>query len=213
MHIEFLTEEPSAEAALYHLIPRLILESTTWEIRVFQGKTDLMQKLPRRLQAYPDWLPHQFGPQWCIVVLVDRDDDDCKELKARLDEIAAESGLVTRTAARLAGHAGYNIVNRIAIEELEAWFFGDDEALQAAYPFVPATFSKRRGFRDPDGIRGGTWEKLEKVLEKRYPTGMPKVEVASTVAKHMDPDVNRSRSFQAFRDAVGAIEKDLMSEG
>jgi hypothetical protein len=211
MHVEFLTEEPSAEAALAYLVPRLLPDPATWEVRSFQGKGDLLQKLPDRLRAYPDWLPHRFGPRWCVVVLVDRDDEDCHELKARLEGIAAGTGLVTRTAAHREGHGDYDVVNRIVVEELEAWFFGDVEALRTAYPFVSATLASKSGFRDPDDISGGTWERLEKLLNKRYPTGMPKVEVAAAVAEHMVPDRNRSRSFQVFRDAVQDLSKDLAS--
>lgn len=50
----------------------------------------------------------------------------------------------------------FQVVNRIAVEELEAWFFGDWSALQAAYPRVPATIPQKARFRDPDAIVGGT---------------------------------------------------------
>lgn len=209
MHVEFLTEDRSAEAALSHLAPRLLSEDTTWEIRSFQGRPDLLKNLSSRLRAYPNWLPHTYSTPWCIVVLVDRDQDDCKELKARMNEIASGANLTTRTTMRRTGRNWYQIVNRIAVEELEAWFFGDVDALRAAYPFVSATLHRKAKFRNPDRISGGTWEQLEKILERAYPTGMPKVEVASKVSQHMDPDVNRSPSFQAFRDAVRAIEAEL----
>jgi hypothetical protein len=44
-----------------------------------------------------------------------------KKLKEQLQQIAVAAGLLTRT------HAPHNfrVINRIAIEELEAWFFGD----------------------------------------------------------------------------------------
>lgn len=201
MHVELLVEEPSAEAALQHLLPRLLPEDVSWEIRTFSGKTALLQELPNRLSAYPQWLPHLYGPQWCVVVLVDRDDDDCLQLKATLEHIIFRAGLVSRSGDR----ERYNALPRIAIEELEAWFFGDVPALRAAYPSVPETLAAKAPFRDPDDIRGGTWERLEKVLERTYPGGMPKVEVASNVAPYMDPDANRSHSFGVFRDAVREI--------
>lgn len=201
MHVELLTEEPSAEAALRVLVPRLLPAVTSWEVRPFTGKGALLSALPTRLRAYPDWLPHVHGPDWCVVVLIDRDDDDCHTLKGELERITAEAGLVSRTA----NPEAYRVVNRIVVEELEAWFFGDVDALRAAYPFVPASLDQQRGFRDPDDIRGGTWERLEAVLAKAYPTGMPKVEVASSIAPHMDPERNRSASFRAFRDALQSL--------
>jgi hypothetical protein len=33
-------------------------------------------------------------------------------------------------------------LNRIAVEELEAWFFGDIEALRAVYPKLSATLGR-----------------------------------------------------------------------
>ncbi|MBE7558904.1 DUF4276 family protein [bacterium] len=196
-HVEVLVEEPSAEAALQRVIPR-ILPSSSFLIHPFSDKRDLLNKLPQRLDGYSRWLP----ADWRIVVLLDRDRDDCRELKSQLDEWAAQRLLVTPSHAQRNRPA--NLVNRLAIEELEAWFFGDIEALRAAYPRVPANLGKRAPYRDPDAIAGGTWEALERVLRKAgyYPTGLPKIEVARRVSEYMDPDRNHSRSFQVFRDGL-----------
>ena len=101
----------------------------------------------------------------------------------------------------------FQILNRLAIEELEAWFFGDIEALVQAYPRVSPTLNRRRGYRDPDAIKGGTWEALERVLKRAgyFPSGMPKIAVARTVSTFMNPDHNSSRSFQVFRDGIRGI--------
>jgi Domain of unknown function (DUF4276) len=90
---------------------------------------------------------------------------------------------------------------------LESWFFGDVEALTRAYPKVPPTLAQRRGYRNPDAMTGGTWEKLERVLQDAgyYRNGMPKIEVARNVAEHMDPNRNRSRSFQVFFQGLRAL--------
>jgi hypothetical protein len=133
---------------------------------------------------------------------VDRDNDDCKALKKQLDEIAIKSDLNRPRNARPKGKV--RVLNRIAIEELEAWFFGDVKALSEAFPRVPETLGNKQGFRHPDAISGGTWERLEGVLKRAgyYSTGMPKTEVAREVARRMDPARNRSRSFQVFRDGL-----------
>ncbi|MEO4048762.1 DUF4276 family protein [Pseudomonas sp. CAU 1711] len=192
-------EEYSMEAALEQLLPR-ILGMVESQIIRFQCKDDLLKKAPERLRGYASWLPDT----WRILVLVDRDDDRCVELKARLESIATAAGLLTKTASGKGQR--FQVVNRIAIEELEAWFFGDWPAVQAAYPRVPATVPQRAGFRDPDAIAGGTWETLERVLKQSgyFSTGLRKLEVARSVARHMDPNRNRSRSFQAFAGAVAA---------
>jgi len=56
-HIEFLVEEPSAEAALRGLVPQIIGDALSYGIRVFQGKPDLLSQLPDRLKGYRRWLP------------------------------------------------------------------------------------------------------------------------------------------------------------
>jgi hypothetical protein len=52
MHIEFLVEEQSAEAALSRIVPAIIGPSISVAIRRFQGKHDLLGKLPARLAGY-----------------------------------------------------------------------------------------------------------------------------------------------------------------
>lgn len=192
-------EEFSMEAALEQLLPKL-LGDIEFQIIRFQCKDDLLKKAPERLRGYASWLP----ANWRILVLVDRDDDDCIVLKAELENMAAAAGLLTKTAAD--NGQCFQVVNRIAIEELEAWFFGDWSAVQAAYPRVPATLPQKAGFRDPDAVAGGTWEALERVLKKAgyFSTGLRKVELARSVAVHMNPPNNTSRSFQIFAGAVTA---------
>jgi hypothetical protein len=62
-------------------------------------------------------------------VIIDEDRADCQALKQVLEKEAHDAGLLTRTAA--AGQP-YQVLNRIAIEELEAWFFGDVEVQSKA---------------------------------------------------------------------------------
>jgi Domain of unknown function (DUF4276) len=193
-----LVEEPSMEVALDHLLPKMLIDAQ-FEIRRFQCKDDLLKNLPARLRGYRNWLPDN----WAILVLVDRDDDNCLALKQDLERVAAAAGLVSKT---IAGGGTFQVANRIAIEELEAWYFGDWAAVQAAFPRVPSTLPNRAGFRDPDAVSGGTWEALERVLKRAgyFKTGLRKVECARLVGQNMDPAKNSSRSFQAFSDAVAS---------
>ncbi len=193
-------EEPSMEAALEHLLIK-IMGGIGFEIRRFQCKDDLLKNLPIRLAAYSTWLPEN----WAILVLVDRDDDDCATLKQRLEFIASKSGLISKNVAGRGNH--FQIANRIAVEELEAWFFGDWQAVKTAYPKVSATIPQKAAFRDPDRILGGTWEALERVLKNAgyFSSGLRKLECARAVARHMCPERNASRSFQSFCEAIVAI--------
>lgn len=196
-HLEILVEEPSMEAFLTALLPRLLTDGTTFKIITFQGKSDLLGKLESRLRAYAAWLPATHR----IVIVVDRDDDDCVALKRRLEDCAAAAGLLSRTAAN---GRPWRVVTRIAVEELEAWYFGDWEAARQAYPRVKATVPAQAAYRDPDRIAGGTWEHFEKVLRDSgyYRSGLRKIEAARALGQRIDPVRNRSRSFVAFRDAI-----------
>lgn len=201
MHLEVLVEEPSAEAALRELLPRILGPEVAFRILPHQGKQDLLEKLPNKLRGYRHWLPED----WRIVVLIDEDRQDCKELKGRLESEAKRAGFSTRSSP--AARRDFQVLNRLAVEELEAWFFGDPEALRSAYPGIPASLEYKAKYRDPDAVAGGTWEALERVLKQAgyFPAGLAKIETARSVARHMDPERNRSKSFQVFRDGLRAL--------
>jgi len=200
-HVEVLVEEPSMEAALRHLLPG-ILAGVSFQVYPYQCKDELLKRLPQRLKGYASWLP----PDWRIVVLVDRDNDDCSVLKAHLEEMAAHAGLTTRSGAT---GMPYRVINRLAIEELEAWYFGDWEAVRAAYPRVAQTIPSKEPYRDPDAVRGGTWEAFERILRKAgyFRSGLRKIEAARLIAPHMQPDRNTSNSFRVFRDALHELTR------
>ncbi len=196
-HLELLVEEPSMEAFLRALLPRLLPQDRTFEVHPFQGKSDLLGKLEQRLRGYAAWLP----ADWRIVVVVDRDDDDCLVLKRRLEAVARSAGLQTRTRARI---SRWQLVNRIAIEELEAWYFGDWAAVRSAFPRASANVPRRQEFRDPDAIGGGTWEAFERVMQAHgyFKGGLAKIEAARAVGTHIDPARSSSRSFRTFSEAI-----------
>ncbi|MDR3221041.1 MAG: DUF4276 family protein [Candidatus Accumulibacter sp.] len=185
------------EALLEQLLPRL-LGAAEFEIICFQCKHDLLKKLPKRLKAYAGWLPKSQK----ILVLLDRDESDCHRLKQGLDIMAKKAGLIAKTV----NPRCFQIINRIVVEELEAWFFGDWKAVRSAYSKVPENIPRKARFRDPDAISGGTWEEFERVLKRAgyFSTGLRKLECARTIAPHMQPERNASRSFQAFREALAA---------
>ena len=197
MHIEFLVEEPSAEAALQAIVPKILGESAEFKIHPHQGKSDLLGKLPDRLKGYKAWLPEG----WRIVVLVDLDREDCRRLKNRLEHEARKAGLVTKSAAAT---GSFQVLNRLAIEELEAWFFGDIPAIVAAYPRVSPNLGQKAVYRIPDAIAGGTAEALQRVLQNAgyFKGGLAKIEAARAISMNMDPQRNRSRSFRAFRGGL-----------
>ena len=184
------------EAALEILLPK-IARNLTFRIYPHNGKETLLAKLPGRLRSYRQMMQ----PGWLILVVLDRDRDDCRKLKQHLELAAADAGLITKT--RAAG-GQFEVLNRIAIEELEAWYFGDWMAVRAAYPNVRKGIPRQARYRDSDAVAGGTAEALQRVLlNSGHIFGrLPKIEAARTIAPHMNPARNTSRSFQVFRDAL-----------
>jgi hypothetical protein len=200
MHIEFLVEEISMEDLLHNLLPKIIGKSISYRIHPFRGKQDLLKSLEKKLKGYKEWIPQDYR----IIVLVDRDNDDCIELKLRLEKIALKTSFGTKSNPK---DNYYTIINRIVIEELESWFFGDIIALNKAYPKISLFLSNNPKYRDPDEIKGGTWETLEKELQKKgyFKSGLQKRKLSRAVSQYMEPLRNRSKSFQVFRQGLECL--------
>ncbi|GMV68157.1 MAG: hypothetical protein AMXMBFR76_05960 [Pseudomonadota bacterium] len=201
MRVEFLVEEQSAEEILKHLLPRLIGQRAQWKLINLGSKSKLLKVLPQRLAAYRQRIAQ--GEDLRVVVLVDRDDDDCEVLKRRLEVMAREAKLATKSAPDAAGH--FLVLNRIVIEELESWFIGDPQALRKAFMGLPPIDASKGIFRNPDN--GGSWEALHRVLKKHgiYKSSYPKIDAARRIAPGLDIQVNRSRSFQVFVQGIEAL--------
>lgn len=198
MHFEFLVEEFSAKECLEQLLPKILAQTITYKVHDFRGKSDLIKKLPMRLKGYKDWIPDDYR----IIILVDRDNEDCKILKDKLEDIAKQTGLITKSISQ--DKQTFQVLNRIAIEELEAWFFGDVNAIVSAYSKVSPNLGQQAKYRKPDEITGGTWEALEKVLQKAgyHKGGLEKVKAAREISKCMTPEENCSPSFQVFYQGI-----------
>ena len=115
--------------------------------------------------------------------------------------MALNAGLATRSQPT---DGQFIVINRIVIEELEAWYFGDWRAVQNAYPRVSPAIPRQQQYRDPDAIQGGTWEQFERVLQRAgyFRNRLRKIEAAQSIGPYIDPENNRSHSFQCFRDAL-----------
>lgn len=201
-HLHVLVEEPSAEVVVRGLLERRFgrVGPTSWAVYTFQGKRDLLNKLAQRLRGLRRSLP----PDGCVLVLVDRDDEPCDSLKSRMIQTAREAGLIPSSDVH---DPSWNVAIRIVVEELEAWFWGDAEALYRAYPKITRDLHLKAPYRDPDAIKGGTWETLERELQRAgyFKGGLRKIEAATEIVAHMDPARNRSRSFQVFWATLDAM--------
>lgn len=183
---------------------KVLPENCAFGIHPHSGKSSLLRKLRDRLQGYAAWMSAVLEPdeyRIVVVVVVDRDMDDCHELKSRLEDICEEARLRSR---KVSGSSDWQVVTRIAIEELEAWYFGDWQAVQSAYPGVSPHIPNQAPYRDTDAISGGTWETFERILQTYgyFRQGLAKVQAATEIGKNMDPQRNRSQSFSVFHDAI-----------
>jgi hypothetical protein len=143
----------------------------------------LFGQLPAKLRAFA-----VKGADICVVVLVDQDDDDCSQLLANL-----------RKMLKKLKKKPVNVLFRIAMEEIEAWFLADQSAITAAY--AHATFHAVPG-GDPDLIDDPS-DIVAGCLGAPLPcTGQMKAEWAEGIAPHLDLDNPKSPSLAKFIEGV-----------
>lgn len=216
MHLEFLVEGQSDLTTLSILMKSILgsyQEPHTWKIHKHRGignipedpasfpdriNQTLLHNLPAKLRAYGK----EKREDLLIVVLVDLDD--------RPDSLAFEEQLIS-----LLEYCDErpNVLFRIAIEEVEAWFLGDHEAIRRAYP--DALLDKLGDY--VQDAQCGTWEKLADVVYsgginalvkhgKRSPFILEqKRKWAVAITPHMELERNMSPSFRSFWEGIGAV--------
>ena len=200
MHFEFLTEDLSGKAAMEILIPKLLGNDISYSIHPYKGlghipknmrpKTDaskriLLDRLPELLRGYG-------RTPYCgtIVIICDLDKRDKQQFLAELQEVLDTCDPKPQTLFCL------------AIEEFEAWYLGDLNAVRKAYP--KAKTAVLNNYIN-DAICD-TWELLadavcdggHKALLKKgwQAVGRQKSLWAKTICPHMSVDENRSPSFR-----------------
>lgn len=216
MHIEILVEDSSGNKLLQVLLPQLLGpqgDPHTWRLHNYKGIGRIPQGLTPKTEASKrillDRLPkilRGIGKTPgidAVVVVLDTDKRDCATFLAELKEIANDCDSVSDTLFRL------------AVEEIEAWYLGDQAALLTAYP---------RAKRDVLGkyIQDsvcGTWELLADAVhtggsaaikKAGWPLpGQVKHEWAQKIGPLMDPGRNISPSFGKFRDGLRRLVSEV----
>ncbi len=209
MHIEVLVEDSSGAKLIETLLPTLIgayEEPHTWRIHPYKGigrlrkgltaksdpsKRALLDQLPRLLAGYG----RTTGID-AVVVVLDSDQRDCRTFLGELNALLQDCRRAPNTLFRL------------AIEEMEAWYLGDRQALLAAYPRAKKEVLNRY---QQDGVCG-TWELLADAVhpggtaairKAGWPApGQLKHEWAEKIGPHMRIDDNQSPSFCKLRDGL-----------
>lgn len=141
----------------------------------------LLDQLPAKLRAYGRALDPATDR---VLVFLDLDEDDCGELKHRLLRVldACDPKPV--------------VLFRIAIEETEAFYLGDPQAIKKAFP--QANLRRLKAYQQ-DSICG-TWEVFRDVLGAQRED---KVRWAERMGLHLGlvwrgGEANPSPSFQQF---------------
>lgn len=211
MHIEILVEDSSGEKLLHSLLPEILGaldEQPTWRLHSYKGigripkglatkadptKRILLDQLPRLLRGYGNTPGID-----AVVIVLDADKRDCKAFLKELKTMAAACTPKPTTMFRL------------AIEEMEAWYLGDREALLRAYPRAKRDVLDRYV---QDQVCD-TWELLadavhpggSAALKKAgWPLpGQVKHEWAEKIGPQMTLDDNQSPSFGKF---VGGLRR------
>ena len=209
MHIEILVEDSSAEKLLRVLLPRFLGlqgEPHTWRLHAYKGigripkglatkadpaKRILLDQLPKLLRGYGNTPGID-----AVVIVIDTDRRECAAFLAELRAVADACNPVPNTLFRL------------AVEEVEAWYFGDQVALLTAYPRAKRDVLGRYV---QDSVCG-TWELFADAVHSGgsaaikkagWPLpGQVKHEWAEKIGHLMDPERNISPSFGKLRDGL-----------
>lgn len=218
MHLEILVEDQSGKKALDILVPNIIGPNHTFVVRAYKGigrlpknlkgtsdpsKRILLDQIPKLLRGYgKTFAAYGKNYQAAVIVICDLDDQCLKRFKHELIKLLNECDPQPLTRFCL------------AIEEGEAWFLGDLDAIAKAYPDVKSDILNSYV---NDSICG-TWEILadaiypggsKRLLERGWQeVGKQKSLWADNIAPHMNVSENKSPSFRYFYSQI----IDLVSE-
>jgi hypothetical protein len=207
-HFQILVEDSSGEALLEHIVPKIIGESNSYEIKHYKGigrippglkpgsdpkKRILLDQLPRLVSGYGSVLSRY--PETYPAVLVIVCDLDRRCLKEFRDSIMQSI---------------HRCINKpetilcLAVEEGESWLLGDTQAVVSAYPKARAEILDSY---IPDSICG-TWEVLANAVHAGGSKALmglggqavsgKKHEWANAIGPLIDLDRNKSPSLKYF---------------
>lgn len=171
MTIVFLVEEQSMKVFLDIILPRVLPSGVDFITVPHEGKSDLRKSVPIKLSSWN-------VPDTKFMIIQDQDSNDCHALKEDL--------------LSLADKHDKEVVVRIACHELEAWYFGDLQAVSKAYGKDLSGLAIKRKYRNPDSIISPKHELKGFIPELEQISG------AKKIAPFIDVSHNTSTSFNAF---------------
>lgn len=185
MRIIFLLEERSTKELLDILLPRILPPGISFITIPHEGKADLQKSVTIKLKAWNE-------PDSHFVIIQDQDSNDCHLLKMKIKDLCKD--------------CGKDVLIRIACHEMEAWYFGDLEAVSRAYGKDLTKYSGKKQYRDPDAIASPKRE-LRKLLPEHE-----QIAGARKIAPYMNPDRNTSRSFNTLINGLRKMADFIQSD-
>ena len=153
----------------------------------------LLDQLPAKLRGFGKSLP----PEALVLVVVDVDEEDCRDLLARLRALL--SAIEPRP----------RVLFRLAIEETESWFLADAVAIASAFPTA-----RTKVFQGvtPDAVVGA-WELLARALDRKIEsvTGRDKYAWAEAIAPHLELAPALSPSLERLLTGVSRYLEEVRS--
>lgn len=211
MHFQYLIEDQSSKTLIDQIMTRTIknADADTYNCKSFKGiggftkKNTVKEmhtgKLLNDLATYMRGFQRSLqGIEAVLVVVLDNDDNDPSEFEKELHEVAMHNRI------------SMDHVFCIAIEEMEAWLLGDEEAIKSAYPYYKKNILNSY---EQDSICG-TWEVLADVIyrgglreikKKKFSymeIGKLKSEWATKIGRYMTYENNKSPSFQKYYESI-----------
>ncbi len=126
IHLVFMLEEESAGHLLDVVLHKISLpDGVSFQCVPHQGKSDLQKSIPLKLAAWRQ--PNSF-----FIILHDLDSNpDCIVLKNELRQLCEKA-------------SNHTPMIRIICQELEAWYFGDLDAVEKAFPKATLIYCHNR---------------------------------------------------------------------
>ena len=175
MKLVFLLEESSMKELLDILLPKILPEGVAFETIPHSGKSDLKKSIPTKLKGWNE-------PDVKFVIVHDQDSNDCMLLKQEL--------------LKLCEDYDRDVLVRIPCHELEAWYFGDLQAVSKAFGKDLVKLKNKRKYRTPDNLSNAK-DEIKKLLPE-----YGQRDGARRIARHMRINENTSHSFHVFVDGI-----------
>ncbi len=171
MKLIIFVEEESMAITLHILLEKIGTCKSMFQIKAFEGIGSLKKSLKQKLNSWNT-------PNTQFLVLFDSDGKDCKVRKIEFQQIINETNKINQTTIR------------VVCQELESWFLGDRDALEATGYIKQGSHSKT--FHSSPDNRPKPSIFLSN-LNKTKTIG--KIARAKEITPHMDLNKNHSASF------------------